>query len=127
MNKIFTIILSIVLSLPIQTWAVDAVDLTEPTENQTTVINTLDEDIVPADNSQTFKQPISKRKIAKKFLLAMGSVAISSLFLYIILTVYNRIRETNLKKIKTSQGEVSLETPDDLKSAVKTFLDKTKW
>ena len=127
MNKIFTIILSIVLSLPIQTWAVDAVDLTEPTENQTTVINTLDEDIVPADNSQTFKQPISKRKIAKKFLLAMGSVAISSLFLYIILTFYNRIIETNLKKIKTSQGEVSLETPDDLKSAVKTFLDKTKW
>lgn len=88
--------------------------------------NTLNvEDLNP--NSFFLKQPVSKRKIAKKFLLAMAGVAVSSFSIYFILTIYNRIREGFVPPTKTPDGEISLETPDDLSSAVKTFLEKTNW
>ena len=108
------------LSLPITVWAVDN------TENigleQTPIINNLDEDII--DNE--YKQPISKRKIAKKFLMAMGGVAISSFALFFLLTIYNKIRK-NYEQIKTPENETTLETPQDYSSAIKIFLEKTKW
>ena len=125
-NRIFTIILSIVLSLPVAVWAVD--DTTTVNE-QVPVINTLDEDAIeqPQDIEENeYKQPLGTRKIAKKFLAAMGGVAISSFAIFFLLTIYNRIRE-RYSDIKTPEGETSLETPADLESAVKTFLDKTKW
>lgn len=78
-------------------------------------------------NSFPHKQPVSKRKIAKKFLLAMAGVAISSFSIYFILTIYNRIREGFVAPVKTPEGEISLETPDDLNSAVRAFLEKTNW
>ena len=64
---------------------------------------------------------------SKKFLAAMGGVMASSLAIFFILTAYNRIRENCVNNIRTPDGEVSLETPDDLDSAVRTFLDKTNW
>ena len=121
-NKIFIIILSIVLSLPIATWAVDE------TSNQITspVVNQLDEDII--DNSEnTYKQPTSKKKIFKKFFAAMGGVAISSFAIFVMLTAYNRIRERIANPTKTIEGEVSLESPDNIEDSIKVFLDKTKW
>ena len=82
----------------------------------------LDEDKI------TYKQPVSKRKIAKKFLLAMAGVAISSIILFVLLTIYNKIRESFAGPPQIDTGkEPSLETPDNLVDAVKTFLDKTKW
>ncbi len=78
-------------------------------------------------NSFPLKQPVSKRKIAKKFLLAMAGVAASSFSIYFILTIYNRIREGFVALVKTPDGEISLETPDDLNSAVTNFLEKTNW
>lgn len=78
-------------------------------------------------NSFPLKQPVSKRKIAKKFLLAMAGVAVSSFSIYFILTIYNRIREGFVAPVKTPEGEISLETPDDLNSAVRAFLEKTNW
>ena len=74
-----------------------------------------------------YKQPVSKKKIAKKFLLAMAGVAISSIFLYLALTLYNTIRKGLTKTISTETKEASLETPDDMQSAIKVFLDKTNW
>ena len=76
-----------------------------------------------------YKQPVSKRKIAKKFLLAMLGVAVSSILLYLILSLYNKIRDgfTNPRTETPPNGETSLVTPDNLIDAVKTFLDKTKW
>lgn len=75
-----------------------------------------------------YKQPVSKRKMAKKFLIGMGSVAISSILLFLILTVYNKIRESILAPKQDQQsGETSLVTPENLTDAVKTFLDKTKY
>lgn len=76
----------------------------------------------------TYKQPVSKRKIAKKFLAAMGGVLISSLALYFILSLYNKVRESFLDKEEfTKDVETSLETPDNLDDAVRIFLEKTKW
>ena len=126
MNRIFVIILSALLSLPISVWAVDE---SAPIEEPTPIVNTLDEEVVEQEKVEEsqYKQPISKRKIAKKFLAAMGGVAVSSFAIFFLLTVYNRIREGLHTQIKTSDTETSLETPDDLNSAVKIFLDKTKW
>lgn len=113
MNKILTIFLAVLLSLPICVWAVD--DNSETSNvDKTTIEN-------------EYKQPISKRKIAKKFLAAMGGVGISSFAIFFMLTAYNRIRENFSKSVKTIDGEVSLESPEDLDDAVKVFLEKTKW
>ena len=96
-NKIFAIILMLILALP-----------------------------VVADEPQAgFKQPISKRKIAKKFLLAMGGVGASSIVLYIGLTAYNQIKDGF--KVSAQEPEESLESPETLDSAVKIFLKKTDW
>lgn len=125
MSRLFAIILTVFLSLPVSVWAVEeTVGATEPTQ----VVNTLDEDLKQVQKEETiYKQPISKRKIVKKFLAAMGGVIVSSLALFFLLTLYNRIREGYVSQTKTVEGEPSLETPDDLNSAVKTFLDKTNW
>ncbi len=76
-----------------------------------------------------FKQPVSKKKIAKKFLLAMSGVAISSIILFVLLSLYNKLRASfGGNAIQPpAEGEAPLETPDNLTDAVKTFLDKTKW
>ena len=66
--------------------------------------------------------------MAKKFLIGMGSVAVSSILLFLILTVYNKIRESILAPKQDQQtGETSLVTPESLTDAVKTFLNKTKY
>ena len=133
MNKIFTIILALVLSLPISVWAID--DAVSP--ESSSIIETVETEVIDneksiiqnvAENKESqFKKPISKRKLAKKFLVGMGAVVASSLILFFGLTIYNRIRESLLNKIKTPEGEVSLQTPDDIKTAIRTFMDKTSW
>ena len=125
-NKIFSIILSIVLSLPIVVWAVD--DTTTENE-QAPVVNTLDEDAneqFQDIEENEYKQPLGARKIAKKFLAAMGGVAVSSFAIFFLLTIYNRVRDS-YSNVKTPEGETTLETPQDMDSAVKVFLEKTKW
>lgn len=124
-NKIFSIILSIALSLPIAVWAVDDVIVDELDTRP--AVSQLDEDIVEEDVPTDFKQPVSKRKIANKFLKAMAGVAASSFIIFFMLTIYNRFRDRFLEQVKTLDGEVSLETPDNLTDAIKIFLEKTKW
>lgn len=123
MNKLFIAILLIVLSLPIYVLADDTVIEKEPVAQ----VNTLDDEIDLTKESSSYKEPISKRKIVKKFLAAMGGVAISSFAIFFILSAYNRIREGFENSVKTLDNEVTLETPEDLKGAMKVFLDKTKW
>lgn len=75
-----------------------------------------------------YKQPVSKKKMAKKFLMAMGGVAVSSILLFVFLTIYNKIRASILAPKNDQQsGETSLVAPETLSDAVKTFLDKTKY
>lgn len=108
------------LSLPVQVQAVDDIDEVPVVQEET---------ILPAEpvNPVPYKQPVSKRKIAKKFLLAMGGVAASSLIIFLMLSLYNKVRESFLNGAKIPENEVSLETPDDLQSAVRAFLNKTDW
>ena len=111
-----------VLPIPVDTKMVD----TSQVETLETPLNIMPpEDMDP--NSFPHKQPISKKKIAKMFLLAMGGVATSSLIIILILSLYNKVREGFKSNIKACEGETSLETPDDLQSAVRKFLDKTTW
>ena len=56
----------------------------------------------------------------------MGGVGVSSFAIFFLLTIYNRVRE-NYKQVKTPEGETTLETPQDMETAVKIFLEKTKW
>ena len=83
---------------------------------------------LPQLDTIPYKQPVSKKKMAKKFLIGMGSVAVSSILLFLILTIYNKIRESILApKTDQQSGETSLVTPENLTEAVRTFLDKTKY
>ena len=135
-NRIFTILLSVLLTLPMIAWAEDTVAINETTESEAVeiledgAIEQNDNEVVSdseAQVEQQYKQPLSKRKIAKKFLAAMGGVGLSSFAIFFLLTFYNRIRENYVKPIKTLDGETSLETPNGLNNAIKTFLEKTDW
>lgn len=132
MKKLLIMVLTIVLSLPISVWAVDNIDL-ESIEQDTgieKVLTSEEEETLtnpPTQMESQYKQPTSKRKIAKKFLAAMGGVVASSIILFVLLTVYNKIRDKIKNRVKTPDGEVSLETPDDMKNAIKTFLEITKF
>jgi len=94
-------------------------------------VNSYAEETVPSDIPAPieYKQPMSRKKLAKMFILAMAGVAVSSILLYVILTIYNKIRDSfiNGSDSPAPQNETSLTTPDNLTEAVKTFLDKTKW
>ena len=126
----------VILILPIGVWAVDelpvstevnSVETIQSNEKEFVEKTQADEVVEPTTTNFQYKQPISKRKIAFKFLAAMGGVALSSFVLYILLTVYNRIREGVVVPPKKQDDAGSLETPDDYESAVKSFLDKTDW
>jgi len=138
-NKIAIILLMFALAVPT---AVNAEIFSEPLENPAMEdvvappaetepappAQTLPEELAEPENI-TFKQPVSKRKIAKKFLLAMAGVGISSLILFLMLTLYNKLREnfTGSRIQPAQEDETPLQTPENLTDAVKTFLDKTKW
>ena len=130
-NKIFTILVLTMLSLPIQVWAVDDVLDSAPVQEENVINQKTDEEVEELTSykqiSAPYKQPVSKKKIVLKFLAAMGGVTISSLILYVGLSLYNKLRSGHINKINTQEGETSLKTPDDMDEAIKTFLEKTKW
>lgn len=137
-NKVLFIALVIILSLPVSVQAVDEV-IQEPVayEQQVPVeTKIVEEGVVPQTtlsegdmDTESFpkSKPISKRQIAKKFFAAMLGVVCSSLIIFFGLSIYNKIRENIKNQVKTPEGTTPLATPDDMESAVKTFLDKTKW
>ena len=122
MNKLFIIILSLILSLPI-VWAAD--ETSNPDFIEQNPINQLEVD-KKKTLAEDYKQPTSTKNIAKKFLAAMGGVALSSFTIFAMLTVYNRIREKRFQSVN-NDSENSLETPETFDRAIKTFLDKTDW
>ena len=132
-NKLFAIILTVFLALPISVSAVDTV-INEPTPISETV-QTEEESILEKELSEipdsilenTYKEPVDIRQTSKKFLMAMLGVGISSFLIFFGLSIYNRVRETVLNEVKTPEGETSLKTPDDLTEAVKLFIEKTMW
>lgn len=134
-NKILLILLSLMLSMPIPVLAVDSIPYAEKNADAVeNVIDTLDQNM-QEEQSYTddavsniyYKQPISKKKLVKKFFLAMLAVGLSSLILYFGLMLYNRLREGLPIQIKTKKSDSPLSAPSDLESASKIFLEKTKW
>ena len=143
-NRVLTLILAFILSVSANYAIIHEPNAETETQASSRIFESLDEDVqvkqednanidIPAPPEQDvvstpYKQPVSKKKIAKKFLIAMFCVAISSFAIYLGLTLYNRIRENFNSQSYLPPGEdKSLDTPNDITSAVKTFLEKTKW
>lgn len=70
------------------------------------------------------KEPVSKKKVAYKFLMAMLGVAASSVVLYVGLSAYNKLIKGESSAVV---GLNSLRTPENFKDAVEVFLEKTDW
>ena len=137
-NRFLAIIISVFLMMPNVVFAEETVTQEFPAQTETAVTDdipnaNLDEDNasveIPEDqDGQTpYKKPYSKKKVVKKFLFAMLGVGISSFLIFFCLSLYNKIRDKFIGQVKTLDGKTSLQTPDDLDSAVKTFLEKTDW
>ena len=72
------------------------------------------------------KQPISKKRIALKFLLAMFGVAASSVIIFVLLSIYNNLMYSGkIQKIGCA-ADNDLKTPTNMKDALNIFLKKTK-
>ncbi len=126
MNKLFSIVLIMMLSMPVALSAVD--DVAKNETESALAVNMLDEDVVDdAENQVNYKTPLDKKKILKKFIVAMGAVAGSSFLIFFGLTAYNRVRERLLGYHAVENCEVSLESPQNYEEAVRVFLDKTNW
>ena len=140
-NKIFLILLILVLAQPVYSEQQAVLEPYNPpglesieTDVSNTTQESIDkEELPPLNNKEEkqnyYKQPTSKKMIAKKFVFAMLGVVISSLALFIILSLYNKLREVLLKapQNKRQENELSLEVSNNLHDAIKTFLDKTNW
>lgn len=138
-NKICTALLFVLLITPVFSEPEDATvsdtDVVEKIESvqEEEILTEPQEDIAPAapyENYQTpYKKPISRRKIVKKFLLAMLGVGFSSLVIYFGLSVYNKFREglTTGSSSLNEEEKPKLSAPDDLTDAIKSFLNNTKW
>ncbi len=140
MNKLFAILIMCSLSLPVlaiegqeaETTPVDTnnqevvatEEVNEPIQNPDD-INTAS---IPETTPSPYKEPVSKKKLIKKFIIAMLCVAGTSIFLYGTLSIYNKLRDGLISQdIPEAEGEQPLQAPSDLTEAVKTFVEKTHW
>lgn len=107
----------------------EAANPTPPASAQATAVqptaNTVQtQPSVPAD-IQT-KQPISKRQLAMKFLIAMLGVGLSSVIIFVLLSSYNKFVYGSYTRVEPSEEDNSYKTPTNMKDAINTFLKKTK-
>jgi len=74
------------------------------------------------------KKPISRRTLAKKFIKAMLCVGASSVIIYIMLSMYNKVMYGSSGQYKASDlaEDNSYKTPNNMKDALDIFLKKTK-
>ena len=144
-NKIIIITTALLLALPVysegaanagldDTTQAVTETVSEETDTQTSLTNENEPSIEESDFDLTqtpYKQPVSRKKIVMKFLLAMLGVAISSLVIYFGLAVYNRLRDGFVTSEKSEdlipEDDKSLVTPQNMSDAVKTFVEKTHW
>lgn len=142
MNKLFAILIMCSLSLPVlgaeemNELGTNRVDeqhieaVTEIEDIQKPEAPELNENLkpVPVVLPSRYKEPMSKKKLAKKFIIAMLCVAGTSIFLYGILSIYNKVRDGFIAQTPIPpEGEEPLNVPNDLTEAVKTFVEKTRW
>ena len=118
----------ILLSLPISVRAVD--DNIIEQEAELPEISLIEQETTLAEteiDKEIMKKPIGRRALAKKFLFAMGGVAISSMAIFLMLSIYNKIRENCQKPTSITNDDMSLVTSNNLDDAIKAFLKKTNW
>ena len=147
MKKILLLIIMCIFTVPvysineqepefIQTENEQVLETVVPDESANRQNNEAIEESIPFFNQERplaqtqipYKQPVSKRSIAKKFLIAMFAVIASSFLIFMGLSLYNRLRDGFIMQQETPpEGNRPLDTPNDLSDAVKTFLDKTNW
>jgi hypothetical protein len=72
------------------------------------------------------KQPFGKKELAMKFVLAMLGVATSSVVIYVLLSLYNKIFHGGGKTSVMSEVDNDFKTPNNMKDAINIFLKKTK-
>jgi len=137
MNRIFAILIACSLALPV--FAIDEQFSTPVSEENLEIIqpemtegidypSVKQESLPPQTLPTRYKEPISKKKLVKKFILAMLCVAGASVFLYATLSVYNKIRDGfSSQDLVPPEGEKPLDAPCDLTDAIKTFVEKTRW
>ena len=136
MNKLFAILIMISLALPAiaveeQSVVPENPEIIEDVQLETDQdlqqkSESSDEIVSQEPLSSPYKTPFSKKKLAIKFLIAMACVAGCSIFLYVTLSVYNKIRDGFNSSVENMQeGDESLESSTDLTEAIKTFIDKT--
>ena len=128
-NKIIIILLALVLVSPVfaEEPSLENTENIPVTETVSPEVSTNTPEPEIGQQNYAYKQPVSRRKIAKKFLLAMAGVGISSILLFVLLSLYNKIRGSVSNQETAPEGETSLVTPYSLEEAVRTFLDKTKY
>ncbi len=141
-NKIFAIFIIMLLSMPVGVQATSEVqeiapsvleEIQEPIDSMGTMNEQVvqQEESIKTDSSVIpHKEPLQKRKLLKLFLKAMFAVGISSLALYIGLTIYNKIRGNMTENSiiqNFSEANTSLSKPNTIEEAVKIFMDKTNW
>lgn len=128
MKKLFAILIMCSLSLPVL--AIEEQEAGIEPQEQTVVEEVAENEVQPAptlEPESTYKQPTSKKKLAKKFIIAMVCVVGTSIFLYGTLSIYNKMHDLLVQGTTPSEGEKPLDAPTDLIEAVKTFVEKTKW
>lgn len=128
MKKLFAILIMCSLSLPVI--AIEEQKAGIEPQNQNVVEETATNDIQSApvqEPDSTYKKPTSKKRLAKKFIIAMACVLGTSILLYGTLSIYNKMRDILAQGTTPPEGEKPLDAPTDLTEAVKTFVEKTKW
>ena len=141
MKKFFAILIMCSLTLPVfsideqEAWGTSSneniVETVQPEAASDQDTNITENELAPIREdsfSSQYKQPTSKKKLAKKFIIAMLCVAGASVFIYITLNIYNKIRDgLTADTTIPPEGEKPLDAPSDITEAVKTFIEKTKW
>ena len=140
MNKFFAVLIMCSLSLPVMAGDVEEVIVESPNSTEVEVVaedqnNGLIETIQQQNETSAseelpskFKEPVGKKTLVKKFIIAMLCVVGTSIFLYSSLSIYNKLRGIlSLQANLPPEGETPLTPPSDLSEAVKTFVDKTNW
>ena len=138
MNKLFAILIICSLSIPVIAIEGTEAEMTPVSSEALTTedVNELNnqtaseiDSMVEQDSlTSKFKEPVSKKTLIKKFIIAMLCVAGTSAFLYFALSIYNKLRNTLSEPAPMlSEGEKPLDAPVDLTDAVKSFVEKTKW
>jgi len=84
-------------------------------------------DVLAVNAAASSAAPLSMKKTVIKFIIAMGGVAISSVLLYVGLTIYNRIRGIRVASgnfVERTPSE--FDTPNTVQGAVEFFINQNR-